>query len=103
MTDTIFQLSSDGCFKTPEVVINFIQSVAVIVNVVFALAVWKDIRSLQRQGKSIQLVHPIIWEIATILLGVITVAVYWIIHHFPIRSITEVPSESKGATKINEE
>jgi len=55
---------------------------AAIINIVFALAVWADSSRLKR---GTFLVWGGIWALATLAGGILTVAVYWLIHHSTLR------------------
>ena len=53
---------------------------AILVNIVFAIAVYRDAARLDRTRMLI-ITGPVIWGIATLFGGVITAAIYWAMHH----------------------
>ena len=57
------------------------------IHVVFAIGVYKDAVRLQRELNHPVLFVPVeIWAIATLVGGVITAGIYWVIHHSTLRS-----------------
>ena len=52
----------------------------VLIHIVFAVAVYRDATRLDRT-RTLIIVGPGIWCIATLLGGVITAAIYWAMHH----------------------
>ena len=52
----------------------------ILVNIVFAIAVYRDAVRLDRI-RTLIIVGPVIWGIATLIGGVITAAIYWAMHH----------------------
>lgn len=60
-------------------------ALTLIVHVAFAIAVYNDIDRLIIEEGEIELVPELIWILATLLGGVLTVGVYWIVHHMPRR------------------
>jgi len=67
-------------FQATEFFTNLVPSIGVVLNLLFSIALKKDMDELVQEGKSVKLVHPIVWILSTILSGVLTVAVYWILH-----------------------
>ena len=68
--------------------------VTVLVNVVFAVAVYRDATRLG-QGRSPIIVGPTMWCVATLLGGVITAGIYWALHHSRLNPAVPVsPTES---------
>ena len=59
---------------------------AAIVHIAFAFAVWSDSGQMTyRQNRSPFLVGGGLWALATLLGGIIVVAVYWLVHHSTLR------------------
>ena len=54
--------------------------VTVIVHIAFAFAVLFDAGNRRQQAR-LQFVGPGIWFLATLLGGIVVVAVYWLMHH----------------------
>ena len=52
----------------------------ILVNIVFAIAVYRDAVRLDRT-RTLIIVGPAIWGIATLFGGVVTAAIYWAMHH----------------------
>ncbi len=52
----------------------------ILIHIVFAIAVYRDATRLDRT-RNLIIVGPGIWCIATLVGGVITVAIYWAMHH----------------------
>ena len=52
----------------------------VLVHIVFAIAVYRDATRLDRV-RTLIIAGPAIWGIATLIGGVITAAIYWVMHH----------------------
>ena len=52
----------------------------VLIHIIFAVAVYRDAIRLDRT-RTLIIVGPAIWCIATLLGGVITAAIYWAMHH----------------------
>ena len=69
-----------------------------ITHIVFAIAVYRDAKLLDR-ARTLKMVVPGIWGIATLIGGVITAAIYWAIHHsrlnpdIPIASVETAETE----------
>ena len=56
-------------------------AIIIIVNISLAVAVFKSASALERQRGHSQFGAPIIWALATLVGGVLTVLAYWFIHH----------------------
>jgi hypothetical protein len=56
-----------------------------LVHVIFAVAVWRDARRWRRRGGRTVLVAGWVWTLATLVFGLLTVAVYWVMHHSTLR------------------
>jgi len=58
-----------------------------IVHIAFAFAVWVDSGQMTvRQNRSTFLVGGGLWALATLIGGIMVVAVYWLVHHSTLRS-----------------
>jgi hypothetical protein len=65
-----------------------------IIHVAFAVGVLKDsYRMLHIQRNNTFLVGGSIWALATLFGGVITVGIYWAIHHSALRPTPPVPEK----------
>jgi len=71
----------------------------ILVNIVFAIAVYRDAVRLDRT-RTLIIVGPVIWGIATLLGGVVTAAIYWAMHHSRLNS--DIPIASTETTKTEE-
>ena len=63
----------------------------ILIHIVFAIAVYRDATRLD-QTRSLIIVGPGIWCIATLLGGVITAAIYWVMHHSRLNSDIPIAS-----------
>ena len=72
----------------------------VLIHIVFALAVYRDALRLDRT-RTLIIAGPAIWCIATLIGGVITVAIYWAMHHSRLNP--EIPIASTETTETEEE
>ncbi|WP_298623335.1 hypothetical protein [uncultured Legionella sp.] len=52
-----------------------------LLNVIFAGAVARDAGNMNRLGQKTVLVSAATWAFATLIGGVITATIYWILHH----------------------
>jgi hypothetical protein len=52
-----------------------------IVQIVFAVAVYKDAKDIANSGKKVIFAPSPIWLLATLFGGVFVAATYWLIHH----------------------
>ncbi len=68
-----------------EFIILVFGALTIIVNVAFAIAIYNDIDKLVLEEREIELVPELIWVLATLIGGVLTVGVYWIVHHMERR------------------
>ncbi len=55
--------------------------ITAILHVIFAGAVAKDSGKLSKVGQTTCLVSGVTWAFATLIGGVFTAAIYWLIHH----------------------
>ena len=59
-----------------------------ILHLILSSAVFSDARRLKTHlSRSTFLVGPSVWWFATLLGGIVTVAIYWTIHHSRLRSV----------------
>jgi hypothetical protein len=70
-----------GRFEAPFWIVAFVRITWLIINIAFSSGVFADCRKLQAQGRQIRLVNPLVWVLATLLGGVLTAGVYWLVHH----------------------
>ncbi|MGD0537030.1 MAG: hypothetical protein ABSC03_05230 [Verrucomicrobiota bacterium] len=56
-----------------------------LLHVLFAVAVWRDSRRWGRRGGRTVLVAGWVWTLATLVFGLLTVALYWVVHHSTLR------------------
>ena len=70
-----------GALSSVTVLWGIVGAVLIIlVHIVFAIAVYRDAIRLDRV-RTLIIVGPGIWGIATLVGGVITAAIYWAMHH----------------------
>ncbi len=62
-------------------VLGFALILTLIVDVLLAIAVYRDAAKLVREGGRPFLIGPVLWAVVTIAWGLAAVAVYWAIHH----------------------
>ena len=55
----------------------------ILVNILFASAVARDIGELTRRHRKPILTSGFVWVLATLVGGVFVAAVYWFMHHWP--------------------
>jgi len=58
--------------------------VIVVVHVGFAIAVHGDAREVRDDAERRLFASPLLWSLATLLGGVMTAAIYWVIHRSPL-------------------
>jgi hypothetical protein len=73
--------SNAGQFEAPYWIVAGVRIVWLIISIAFASGVFADCRKLQAQGRQVRLVPPLVWVLATLLGGVLTAGVYWLVHH----------------------
>ena len=71
----------------------------ILIHIVFAIAVYRDATRLDHT-RSLIIVGPGIWCIATLLGGVVTAAIYWVMHHSRLNP--DVSIASTETTKSEE-
>jgi hypothetical protein len=71
----------------------------VLVQVVFAIAVYRDATELDRT-RNLIIAGPAIWGIATLISGVITAAIYWAMHHSRLNP--DIPIAATETTETEE-
>lgn len=86
--------SLTGLFSVIPISLGSVIAVlSVLVHVVFAIAVYRDATRLNRsRALAIAGVGPAIWCVATLVGGVITVGIYWAMHHSRLNP--EIPTSS---------
>ena len=72
----------------------------IVVNIVFAIATYRDAVRLDRT-RTLIIAGPVIWGIATLFGGVITAAIYWAMHHSRLNS--DIPISSTETTETEKE
>ncbi len=55
--------------------------ITLIVDTLLAIAVYRDTAKLVREGGRPFLIGPFFWAVLTLFWGLLSVAVYWAIHH----------------------
>jgi len=77
--DKIALLATGGVLYIPIIL-------GVIINIIFAIAVLKDsYRMIRIYNRGTYLVGGGTWALATLVGGVVTAAIYWLIHHSTLR------------------
>ena len=71
----------------------------ILVNIVFAIAVYRDAARLDRT-RTLIIAGPLIWCIATLFGGVVTAAIYWAMHHSRLNP--DIPIASTETTETEE-
>ena len=56
-----------------------------VVHICFTIGVWRDSEELQTAGRRMVLVNDVVWALATLLGGLSTAAIYWVLHHSTLR------------------
>ena len=89
-----------GALRSVTVLWGIVSAVLIIlVHIVFAIAVYRDAIRLDRT-RTLIIVGPGIWGIATLLGGVITAAIYWAMHHSRLNP--DIPMASIETTETEE-
>lgn len=63
------------------VIQSLVIGINVVLHIIFAGAVAKDAGELIKTGQKTMLVSGVTWAFATLIGGVITAVMYWLIHH----------------------
>jgi hypothetical protein len=63
---------------------------AMIVDLLFALAVLRDAKKQVGKGLKMELAGPKLWALATFFGGVLVAGMYWVIHHSALRQVEKV-------------
>ena len=66
-----------------------------LLHVLFAVAVWRDSRHWVRRGGRTVLLAGWVWTLATLVFGLLAVALYWVVHHSTLR--VPVAAEDRSA------
>lgn len=62
----------------------------IVVHIFFGLAVYRDAQALERQQRvKLFFVTDGIWGLAALIGGILTVAIYWAMHHSTLCPMTE--------------
>jgi hypothetical protein len=69
--------------------------IAILIHVLFAIAVFQDATRLAQRQLPPVFVGPGVWGLATLLGGVFVAVAYWIVHHSTLR-IASAPGASPG-------
>ena len=70
----------------------------IVVHICFAVAVFRDAENLESvPARKLWFVNSGIWALATLVGGIFTAGIYWVIHHSTLRS----PVEPATATKAD--
>ena len=86
------QTNSIMPFNTPVILIYIYWLIIAAIHIVFAIGVYKDAERLEKElNRPILFVPVEMWAIATLVGGVITAGIYWVIHHSTLR-----PADTKG-------
>ncbi len=72
-------------------------AVLIVVHVSLAVAVFQRASALDRQRGNSPLGAPIIWALATLMGGVLTVLAYWFIHHSTLSPQSSQKPESPNS------
>ena len=72
-----------------------------LVHIVFAVAVYRDAARLKRsQALAIADVGPTIWCLATLVGGIVTVGVYWVMHHSRLNPAVPASTTENDETEV---
>ena len=78
---------------TATIIIFVLVIVTAVIHIAFAMAVYRDAEERSRRGVAPTFVNGAIWGLTTLLGGVFTAAIYWIIHHSTLRREREEDPE----------
>ncbi|MGJ3493908.1 hypothetical protein PsalN5692_00163 [Piscirickettsia salmonis] len=76
ITDVLNQISASAAHFS-----QILFYVNVILHFLFAAAIARDAGNLHKRGLPTQLVSGFVWAFATLLGGVWTALIYWLMHH----------------------
>lgn len=76
--------------------------VAFIVNVAFAIAVFKDASARRRVWQHLWFVSPIFWAGATLVGSVFVAGLYWAMHYSTLASKEQLPVDRPWPPKSNQ-
>lgn len=92
MTKSLGGLGELGGFVAVVVFIG-----TILVHIALALGVRDDASRLRDQGRGPNFIGPAMWTIAVLMGGVLSLGVYWLIHHSTLRIFdTDKPPSSSG-------
>jgi hypothetical protein len=69
------------------------------VHIAFTLATYYDASLLNRRGTGTIFVSPFIWGLAVLIGGLVTVTIYWAMHHSELRRKAPVPGNPIPRTR----
>ncbi|RYD83631.1 MAG: hypothetical protein EOP84_07615 [Verrucomicrobiaceae bacterium] len=52
-----------------------------LLHVLFMFSLWTDAERLRAQGRSTSVLTPFVWGFSALLLGMMAVALYWLVHY----------------------
>lgn len=90
-------LNIPGLNKLIPVLVAVWWAILIIVHVSLAIAVFKSASALERQRGPSLLGAPIVWALATVMGGVLTVLAYWFIHHSTLSPQSSQKPESPNS------
>ena len=70
----------------------------ILIHIVFGIAVYRDAVRLDRM-RTLIIVGPAIWGIATLFGGVVTAAIYWAMHHSRLNPEIPIASTEMDRTE----
>ena len=87
-----FNFNTMGSGPTGFFVISLVIPIlTALVHIVFAVAVYRDAKRLQ----TLIFLGPVLWCVATLVGGVMTVGIYWAIHHSRLNPAIAVGSTDR--------
>ena len=81
--ETSFQFGTDG-FQATGVFMALFGLFTVAVHVAFAIGVYNAGTALERRGHNTEIVSPLWWAAAALLMGVVGAILFWGIHFSPL-------------------
>lgn len=71
----------------------------IVVHICFAVAVFRDAENLeQTQKRKLWFVNGGLWALATLVGGIFTAGIYWVIHHSTLRPLTAPATPAEAET-----